>query len=170
MTWGAVLKELLTDPLAWAFAFIVGTLCAFGGYEYGLYREHQSNELSKQIAIASTYKENAKKEVIASFNVNEASKDHGNTIETNNSVSRNLDSDIGGLRLKSACPNLPTVAASSGKSSAGSASERTSAGEVDFTGIKREVIELGRDYDNAISQIEALNKIADEYRKTCNPD
>lgn len=170
MTWGALLKALLTDPLAWGFALIVGTFAALGGYFYGRHSEHVSNEAVKKAAIVEAYKEVRPKEKEVAESTNKASKDHEQTKQSNKAVADVVVSDYRGLRVESTCSNQPTIAASSGEPVTSAGSERPRTGEADFEGIARKVVELGNDYDDAVSQIKGLNATLEAYRKACNAE
>lgn len=168
MTWAALIKALLTDPLAWMFALIVGMFSALGGYFYGQHAEHVLNENAKKSAIIEQYENVRPKEAIVATTANEASKDHEKVKSSNKINAAAVAGSFGGLRVRASCNNdSPSTAASSGKSGTGAGSERTGTSETDFDDVAQKIIELGNDYDNAINQIKNLNVVLDAYRKAC---
>jgi hypothetical protein len=170
MTWGAMVWKIVSDPIAIMFALIVGGLCGLGGYFYGQHVEHVSNEAEKQTAIVQQFEAVRPKEAEAATNVNKASKDHETTKASNKTNAAVISSNFTGLRVRAACNDKPTIAASSGEPANSAESERPRTGEADFDGITRKVIELGNDYDDAVSQIAELNSTLDAYRKACNAE
>lgn len=170
MTWGALLRALLTDPLAWGFALIVGMFAALGGYFYGQHAEAVSNEAKAKAAIVEQYEEVRPKEKQAATTINGASKQHEQTKQTNKVIADTVVADFGGLRIRTACQDKPAIAGSTGEPVASTGSERPRTGEADFEGIARKVVELGNDYDNAVSQIKDLNATLDAYRKACSAE
>ena len=169
MSWGVMIWKIVSDPIAIVFALIVGALCGFGGYFYGQHIEHVSNEAAKQTAIVEKYEEVRPKEKEAAETTNEASKKHEITKEDNKANAASVSASFSGLHYRANCnDSKPTIAASSGEPVASAESKRPRTGETDFTGIARKVIELGNDYDNAVSQIEGLNTTLEAYRKACN--
>jgi hypothetical protein len=168
MTWGALLRALLTDPLAWLFAFVVGVLCGLAGYFYGQHTEAKANELAKQTATVVAYEEVKPKEAEAAKTINEVAKVVEHEKKSTNIAAAAIVGEFSGLRVKPACQSVPTIAAAGSQLAGSTGSERPRTGEVDFDGITRKVAELGRDYDNAARQIKALTIAAEAYRKACN--
>lgn len=168
MTWGALLRALLTDPLAWAFAFLVGVLCAVGGYLVGGSVEKDRQEAAANKAVIIAYETIKPKETKSAESINEASKKHEETKQSNNIAAAIVGAEFNGLRVKTVCPSVPTIAASPGEPVKRTGGERPSAVEVDFAGIERKIVELGRDYDNVISQLAQCNAVLAEDRKLCN--
>ncbi len=167
MTWGAMVWKIVSDPIAIMFALIVGALCSLGGYFYGQHIEHVSNEAEKQTAIVKQFEEVRPKEAAAALTVNEASKSHETNKAINKTNAASISSSFTGLRVRSACNDKPTTAASSGESANSAGSERPRTGEANFDDVAGKIVELGNDYDNAISQIQGLNATLDAYRKAC---
>lgn len=171
MSWGAMIWKIVSDPIAIMFALIVGALCSLGGYFYGQHTEHVSNEAAKQTTIVEKYEEVRSKEKEAAETTNEASKTHEINKESNKANAASVSASFSGLRYRANCNNdKPTTAASSGESVASAESERPRTGEADFTGIARKIVELGNDYDDAVSQIAELNSTLDAYRKACKAE
>lgn len=163
--------KIISDPIVIMFALIVGGFCALGGYFYGQHTEHVSNEAAKQTAIVEKYESVRPKEAKAAVSVNEASKDHETTKASNKVIADNVASSFSGLRIRTNCNNdKPTTAASTGEPANGAGSERPATGEADFAGIARKVVELGNDYDNAVSQIKDLNQTLEAYHKACSAE
>lgn len=167
MTWGAMVWKIVSDPIAIMFALIVGALCSLGGCFYGRHIEHVSNEAEKQTAIVKQFEEVRPKEAAAALTVNEASKSHETNKAINKTNAASISSSFTGLRVCSACNDKPTIAASSGESANSAGSERPRTGEANFDDVAGKIVELGNDYDNAISQIKGLNATLDAYRKAC---
>jgi len=167
MSWGAMIWKIVSDPLAIMFALIVGGLCGFGGYLYGQHIEHVSNEAEKQTAIVQQFEAVRPIEAEAATNVNQASKNHETAKSINKTNAASVSSGFTGLRFRSTCNDKPTIAASSGESANSAGSERPRTGEANFDDVAGKIVELGNDYDNAISQIQGLNATLDAYRKAC---
>lgn len=167
MTWGLLLRNLLTDPLAWAFAFIVGVFCAIGGYAYGHHAANVANEQHQTIAENVELQKVAAEEHNAAIEINKVDKTYVEKKTSNEANAAAVNSEFSGLRIKPMCNNSPTIAAgASGTNDAGT-SERNRTGEVDFTRIENELIKLGRDYDNAAAKIEGLQGVILVYQKAC---
>jgi|SRR6187551_119163 len=170
MTWGAMLRALLTDPSAWVFAFVVGAFCAAGGYFYGASVEQDRNEAKNNASLVETYKEVRQVEKTTTNNVNATVKENEHSKKLVAASADVLTGEFNGLRFRAACPSMPTVTADPSKLDRSARSERLRPSEEDFDGITRKVIELGRDYDNAINQIKDLAKAAELYRQACSLD
>jgi len=168
MTWGAMVWKIVSDPITIMFALIVGAFCSLGGYFYGQHTEHVSNEAAKQTAIVKQYEEVKPKEAAAALTVNEVSKSHETNKATNKTNAASISASFSGLHYRANCNNdKPTIAASSGESANSAGSERPRTGEANFDDVAGKIVELGNDYDNAISQIQGLNATLDAYRKAC---
>lgn len=148
----------------------VGALCGIAGYFYGMHVESQSYKLEIKTAAIEAYKEVRPKELKAAESVNSIAKENENEKKQTAASGVALSNDFVGMRYRSNCPALPTIAASSGQPERSTGSEWTATGETDFDGIAREIAELGRDYDDAVAQIKALTAIAESYRKACSVD
>lgn len=170
MTWGAMIWKIVSDPIAIMFALIAGGLCGLGGYFYGQHIEHVSNEAEKQTAIVQQFEAVRPKEAEAATNVNEASKDHETNKANNKANAASISSGFTGLRVRATCNDKPATSDSTGEPSNSTEGERPRTGEANFDGIARKVIELGNDYDDAVSQIAGLNATLDAYRKACNAE
>jgi len=170
MSWGAMIWKIVSDPLAIMFALIVGGLCGFGGYLYGQHIEHVSNEAEKQTAIVQQFEAVRPIEAEAATNVNEASKNHETAKSINKTNAASISSSFTGLRFRSTCNDKAATSASTGEPSNSTEGERPRTGEANFDGIARKIVELGNDYDDAVSQIAELNSTLDAYRKACNAE
>ncbi len=170
MTWGAMIWKIVSDPIAIMFALIAGALCGLGGYFYGQHTEHVSNEAEKQTAIVQQFEAVRPKEAVAALTVNEASKDHETNKASNKTNAASISSSFTGLRVRATCNDKPTIAASTGEPANNTTSERPRTGEANFDDVARKVVELGNDYDDAVSQIAGLNATLDAYRKACSAE
>lgn len=169
MTWGAILRHLLTDPLALALAFIVGILCAFGGYFYGLEVERKSNEAEQAKAAIVELQKVKAEETKTSNAINEKAAEYDKAKKDNESKSNSVANQFAGVPFKP-CKSVPTVASVTAESSRSAGSERLEAERIYFDDIAEQVASLGRDYDNAAGQIKSLTETIAAYRKLTKSD
>ena len=174
MTWLAVIRRVLSDPVALILAATVGILAAAGGYFYGHYKG-ASGEQAKQEQVNTKAENTALKDTRevehkAAIQLNDKGKNYVEAKEVNKRNAAAVNSEFVGLRVKpKACSDLPTIApAASGTNAAGTANEqRGGTSEVDFADVTRQVTQLGNDYDNAISKIAQLQETIKVYQSVC---
>lgn len=174
MTWLAVLRRVLGDPVALILAAIVGILAATGGYFYGHYKGSSAAEAKQEQvntkAENTALKDTREVEHKAAVELNDKGKNYVEAKETNKRNADAVNSEFIGLRVKSkACNDLPTSApAASGINAARTTDEqRGGTSEVDFADVTRQVTQLGNDYDNAISKIGQLQETIKVYQSVC---
>jgi len=170
MTWGVLLRALLTDPLAWAFALSVGTATGLGGCVYGEHLAKSAQELHFANAANVQLKIVAKEEHAAAININEVDKAY---VEKKTTIAANtaaVSAEFDGLRVKPMCHDSPAIAARASRNNDAGTAERIGTGEVDFAGIESEVIQLGHDYDAAAAKINSLQALIAIYQKACAAD
>lgn len=169
MTWLGLLKGLLTDPLAWVFALVVGAAAALGGYSYGHKTATAAFEQKQTAAENAGLKNEVKVVQQTAVNLNEVDKSYVKEKKLNSDAANAANSEFSGLRVKPVCNNTPAITpAASGNNGTGTAEViRGGTGEVDFTGIERQVIELGHDYDDAITKIGKLQDTVKIYQNAC---
>ena len=171
MTWGAILRGLLTDPLAWVFALLVGTSTAFGGYFYGQHAQAAADAAKENAALVSALNRARTAEARLSTEINGVSNDYETKIDALKSRVDSANVELGRLRIKSRC-SLPTItpAASEPNAAAESGTNGVATGEIDLDGTARKIIELGADYDAANIRITELQSLVNKYANACKID
>ena len=168
MTWGAILRQLLTDPLAWLFAAIVGIAGATGGFFYGQHTEAIANESKQNKALAEALQRARTAEAKIATEIQGVSNDYEIKISNLNGRIAAANVELGRLRVKPRC-SMPTITPAPGESNAaaesGTNGDRT--GEINLDGTARKIIELGGDLDAANIRIIELQSLASKYQKAC---
>lgn len=168
MTWGAILRDLLTDPLAWALALVVGLAAALGGYFYGQHTQAAADTAKENAALVFALNRARTAEAKLSTEINGVSNDYETKIATLKSRIDSANVELGRLRVKPRC-SLPTIApaASEPNAAAESGTNGVTAGEINLDGTARQIIELGGDYDAANIRIVELQSLVNKYANAC---
>lgn len=171
MTWGAILRQLLADPLAWLFAAIVGIAGATGGYFYGQHTEATANEAKQSKALTEALQRARTAEAKIATEVQGVSNDYEVKISNLNRTVAAANVELGRLRVKPRC-SMPTSAASPGESNAAAEGQTNGdrTGEINLDGIAGKIIELGGDLDAANIRITSLQDLVSKYEKACKVD
>lgn len=168
MIWGAIMRQLLTDPLAWLFAAIVGIAGATGGFFYGRHTEAKANEAKQNKALAEALQRARSAEAKLATEVQGVSNEYETKLSALNDRIGAANVELGRLRVKPRC-SMPTNAASPGESNAAaeSAANGDRTGEINLDGTARKIIELGGDLDAANIQIIELQALVSKYENAC---
>lgn len=168
MTWGAILRGLLTDPLAWALALVVGLAAALGGYFYGQHTQAAADTAKENAAFVSALNRARTAEAKLSTEINGVSNDYETKITALKSRVDSANVELGRLRVKPRC-SLPTIAPAPGEpnATAESGTNGIAAGEINLDGTARKIIELGGDYDAANIRIVELQSLVNKYANAC---
>lgn len=169
MTWLSLIKLTVSDPLAWVLAFIVGTIMALSGYLYGHHTATAAYNQKQTSAENIVLKNDVKVIQQTATNLNEVDKNYVSQKKINIDAANTARTEFNSLRVKPVCNNKTAVTATSGVNNGTRAAEviRDRTGEVDFTGIEKQVIELGHDYDNAVTKIGKLQDVVKIYQSSC---
>jgi hypothetical protein len=168
MTWGAILRDLLTDPLAWALALVVGLAAALGGYFYGQHAQAAADTAETNAALVQAFNRARTAEAKLSTEINGVSNEYETKIAALKSRVDSANVELGRLRVKPRC-SLPTIApaASEPNATAESGTNGPTAGEIDLDGVAKQVIELGSDFDAANIRIIELQYLVNKYANAC---
>lgn len=171
MTWLGLLKGLLTDPLAWVFALLVGTAAALGGYFYGQHTQAAADAAKANAALVSALNRARTAEAKLSTEINGVSNDYETKITALKSRVDSANVELGRLRVKPRC-SLPTIApaASEPNAAAESGTNGIATGEINLDGTARQIIELGGDFDAANIRIVELQSLVNKYANACKID
>lgn len=171
MTWGAILRGLLTDPLAWALALVVGLAAALGGYFYGQHTQAATDTAKENAALVQALNRARTAEAKLSTEINGVSNDYETKIAELKGRVDSANVELGRLRVKPRC-SLPTsaAAASEPNATAESGTNGVTAGEINLDGTARKIIELGGDFDAANIRIVELQSLVNKYANACKID
>lgn len=171
MTWGAILRQLLTDPLAWLFAATVGIAGATGGFFYGQHTEAVANEAKQNKALAEALQRARTAEAKLATEVQGVSNEYETKLFALNDRIGVANAELGRLRVKPRC-SMPTSAASPGESNATAEGQTNGdrTGEINLDGTARKIIELGGDLDAANIKIIGLQELVSKYENACKVD
>lgn len=171
MTWGAILRGLLTDPLAWVLALVVGAAAALGGYFYGQHTQAAADTAKENAALISALNRARTAEAKLSTEINWVSNDYETKIAALKGRVDSANVELGRLRVKPRC-SLPTSAPAAGEPNAAaeSGTNGIAAGEINLDGTARKIIELGGDFDAANIRIVELQSLVNKYANACKID
>lgn len=171
MTWGAILRGLLTALLAWALALVVGLAAALGGYFYGQHTQAAADAAKQNAALVSALNRARTAEAKLSTEINGVSNDYETKIAALKSRVDSANVELGRLRVKPRC-SLPTTtpAPSEPNATAKGEANGATAGEINLDGTARKIIELGGDYDAATISIVELQSLVNKYANACKID
>lgn len=155
----------MINPQLWATCLLISALAFGGGYLKGSLSEKKDCEFKEVKAENAALKEVDKKEQKAAVNLSNIGKNYAE--EKKQNISAFNANSFNGLRVKSACANMPTVADAGSRIDAAGTEERQRTSEVDFADIANQIAKLGFERDEAVIKVNKLQAVVIEYQEIC---